>query len=193
MCAVNDTISATTLIQWASWCDTADTIDKPCIELTCVLQVRVVQGHEPEHFLRMFKGRMIIFSGGHASGFKNLRDHDTYDVDGTRMFHVMGTSDVDVRAVQVRPMQTEPERLDPRVTLPIHHTKRKMFAADIMIEWYNDTFALYTYMYVWNMPPDSFRMTNVFPLHLAIYISSGSFTLCVVVVGTYDLITFWHV
>lgn len=65
------------------------------------VQVRVVQGHEPEHFLRMFKGRMIIFSGGHASGFKNLRDHDTYDVDGTRMFHVMGTSDVDVRAVQV--------------------------------------------------------------------------------------------
>lgn len=65
------------------------------------IQVRVVQGHEPEHFLRMFKGRMIIFSGGHASGFRNLRDHDTYDVDGTRMFHVKGTSDVDVRAVQV--------------------------------------------------------------------------------------------
>ncbi|XP_064474510.1 gelsolin, cytoplasmic-like isoform X1 [Ornithodoros turicata] len=65
------------------------------------IQVRVVQGHEPEHFLRIFKGRMIIFTGGHASGFRNLRDHDTYDVDGTRMFHVKGTSDVNVRAVQV--------------------------------------------------------------------------------------------
>jgi len=39
--------------------------------------------------------------GGHASGFKNIHDHDTYDVDGTRMFQVRGTCKTDVRAVQV--------------------------------------------------------------------------------------------
>ena len=44
---------------------------------------------------------MIVFMGGHASGFKNIHDHDTYDVDGTRLFHVCGTSEVDTRAVQV--------------------------------------------------------------------------------------------
>ncbi|CAM1301688.1 Gel (predicted) [Pycnogonum litorale] len=65
------------------------------------VQVRVVQGNEPQHFLRIFKGKMIIFMGGKASGFKNVHDHDTYDKDGTRLFHVKGTSDVDIRAVQV--------------------------------------------------------------------------------------------
>jgi hypothetical protein len=29
-----------------------------------------------------------VFLGGKASGFRNLRDHDTYDVDGTRLFQV---------------------------------------------------------------------------------------------------------
>lgn len=65
------------------------------------VQVRVVQGREPEHFLKIFKGKMIVFMGGHASGFKNIHDHDTYDVDGTRMFHIKGTCADDVRAEQV--------------------------------------------------------------------------------------------
>jgi hypothetical protein len=34
-------------------------------------QVRVVQGKEPDHFLSLFKGRMIVHAGGKASGFKN--------------------------------------------------------------------------------------------------------------------------
>jgi hypothetical protein len=29
-----------------------------------------------------------VFLGGKASGFRNLRDHDTYDADGTRLFQV---------------------------------------------------------------------------------------------------------
>jgi len=29
-----------------------------------------------------------VFLGGKASGFRNLRDYDTYDVDGTRLFQV---------------------------------------------------------------------------------------------------------
>jgi hypothetical protein len=65
------------------------------------IQIRVVQGKEPQHFLRMFRGKLVVFMGGHASGFKNVRDHDTYDVDGTRMFQVRGTCPYDVRAVQV--------------------------------------------------------------------------------------------
>lgn len=32
---------------------------------------------------------MVVFMGGKASGFRNLRDHDTYDVDGTRLFQVV--------------------------------------------------------------------------------------------------------
>ena len=34
------------------------------------------------------EGKMIIFTGGHASGFRNVHDYDTYDLDGTRLFHV---------------------------------------------------------------------------------------------------------
>ncbi|XP_014671619.1 PREDICTED: gelsolin, cytoplasmic-like isoform X2 [Priapulus caudatus] len=65
------------------------------------VQVRVVQGEEPDHFLTVFKGKMVVFMGGRASGFRNVHDHDTYDVDGTRLFHIRGTSDVNTRAVQV--------------------------------------------------------------------------------------------
>lgn len=65
------------------------------------VQVRVVQGEEPDHFLTVFKGRMVIFMGGRASGFRNVHDMDTYDVDGTRLFHIRGTSEVNTRAIQV--------------------------------------------------------------------------------------------
>ncbi|XP_069171342.1 gelsolin, cytoplasmic-like isoform X2 [Procambarus clarkii] len=44
---------------------------------------------------------MVVFFSGKASGFKNVHDHDTYDVDGTRLFRVRGTCDFDTRAVQV--------------------------------------------------------------------------------------------
>ena len=53
------------------------------------VQVRVTQDNEPRHFLKMFKGKMIIFSGGHASGFRNVHDYDSYDLDGTRLFRVI--------------------------------------------------------------------------------------------------------
>ncbi len=54
------------------------------------VQVRVVQNKEPDHFLLVFKGRMIVHSGGKASGFKNRADSDSYDIDGTRLFHIRG-------------------------------------------------------------------------------------------------------
>lgn len=65
------------------------------------VQVRVTQGHEPRHFLKIFKGKFITFTGGHASGFKNIQDNDTYDVDGTRLFRIRGTCEEDVRAIQM--------------------------------------------------------------------------------------------
>ena len=35
---------------------------------------------------------MIIFTGGHASGFRNVHDYDSYDVDGTRLFQVISVN-----------------------------------------------------------------------------------------------------
>jgi hypothetical protein len=52
------------------------------------VQVRVVQGKEPLHFRSLFKGSMIIHSGGKASGFKNVKDTDSYDDDGVGLYHV---------------------------------------------------------------------------------------------------------
>lgn len=67
------------------------------------VQVRVVQGKEPAHFRQLFQGRMIIHSGGHASGFKNRSDLavDSYDVDGVALFHVKGTTALNTMAIQV--------------------------------------------------------------------------------------------
>lgn len=70
-------------------------------ELGKCVQVRVVQGFEPRHFLKIFKGKIVVFTGGKASGFKNVHDHDSYDVDGTRLFRIRGTCSEDVRATQV--------------------------------------------------------------------------------------------
>ena len=46
------------------------------------MQVRVVQGKEPLHFVRLFRGQMVVQAGGKASGFKNTAEVDTYDEDG---------------------------------------------------------------------------------------------------------------
>ena len=65
------------------------------------VQVRVTQFKEPEHFLRVFKGKMVIHSGGKASGFKNRFEGDSYDVDGTRLYQIKGTTSFNTRAVAV--------------------------------------------------------------------------------------------
>jgi len=66
------------------------------------IQVRMVQGKEPRHFIKMFGGSMVIFSGGKASGFNNVHDRDEYDEDGVRMFRVRCASgESDARATQV--------------------------------------------------------------------------------------------
>ncbi|XP_037922768.1 gelsolin isoform X3 [Hermetia illucens] len=63
------------------------------------VQVRVTQGFEPRHFLKVFQGKLITFIGGHASGFKNVDDPETYE-SGVRLFRVRGTCQEDVRADQ---------------------------------------------------------------------------------------------
>lgn len=49
---------------------------------------------------------MVVHSGGRASGFKNRTEGDSYDVDGTRLFHVRGTDSINCRAVQVEEVAT---------------------------------------------------------------------------------------
>lgn len=48
-----------------------------------------------------FSPAVGLVQGGKASGFKNRFEGDTYDVDGTRLFQVKGTSTLNTRAVQV--------------------------------------------------------------------------------------------
>jgi len=51
--------------------------------------------------LTLFKGKMIIHSGGKASAFKNKGDVDSYATDDVNLYHIKGTNPLDTRAVQV--------------------------------------------------------------------------------------------
>lgn len=64
-------------------------------------QVRVTQGKEPAHFRAIFKGTMIVHTGGNASGFANSKEVDTKDVDGIALFHVKSTAAANAVGVQV--------------------------------------------------------------------------------------------
>lgn len=44
---------------------------------------------------------MIIFAGGRSTGFKNFKEHDTYDSNGVRLFRIRGSNSEDIRAVQM--------------------------------------------------------------------------------------------
>jgi hypothetical protein len=54
-------------------------------------------------------GGMVVHEGGHASGWKNVDDQDSYDTDGTRLFQIRGTNDWNTRAIQV---DEEPKSLN---------------------------------------------------------------------------------
>ena len=49
----------------------------------------------------LFKGRLVIHSGGIASGFRNSTEGDSYDTDGVSLFHVKGTQPDNTYGVQV--------------------------------------------------------------------------------------------
>ena len=49
----------------------------------------------------LFRGRLVIHSGGIASGFNNSTEGDSYDTDGVSLFHVKGTQPENTYGVQV--------------------------------------------------------------------------------------------
>jgi hypothetical protein len=63
------------------------------------VQVRVVEGKEPPHFMSLFSGQMVIYKGGFGSGFNNNRDEET--IDDKYLLQVRGTSQYNTKAVQV--------------------------------------------------------------------------------------------
>ncbi|XP_036934717.1 villin-1 isoform X2 [Acanthopagrus latus] len=60
------------------------------------VQVRVVMGKEPRHFLAIFKGRLIIFEGG--TGRAGVVNPDK----GARLFQVRGNDELSTKATEVQ-------------------------------------------------------------------------------------------
>jgi len=67
------------------------------MSVVAVSQVRVVQGKEPNHFMAMFGGKLIIYSGGKA-GWGQAQDEGPGD---TYLLHVRGVSQYNTKAEQV--------------------------------------------------------------------------------------------
>ncbi|XP_065668513.1 advillin isoform X2 [Hydra vulgaris] len=70
------------------------------------VQVRVVQGKEPDHFLLLFQHKMIIMKGGFQSGFnrRNKRANsysETKAQPGVKLFQIRGTTNLNTRAIEV--------------------------------------------------------------------------------------------
>lgn len=57
------------------------------------VQIRVTQGQEPEHFLRIFQGKLIVLKGD-GSNPNAPEDHNM-------LFHIRGSTEVNTRAQQV--------------------------------------------------------------------------------------------
>ncbi|KAJ3427674.1 villin [Anaeramoeba flamelloides] len=66
------------------------------------VQSRVIQGKEPNHFLSLFKGKMIVRNGGCPSGFRTVNEENVgVDENEPALFHIRGTTDLNTRASQV--------------------------------------------------------------------------------------------
>ena len=63
------------------------------------VQVRVTQGKEPAHFRQLFKGKMVVYKGGHASGFSSGVGGG--DQEETALFHVRGSDPLNTVGLQV--------------------------------------------------------------------------------------------
>lgn len=62
----------------------------------------MTQGKEPPHFVQLWGGKMIVYSGGVASGFRTLQDDDAAPDDAApRLFQVKASGSVPPYAVQV--------------------------------------------------------------------------------------------
>jgi hypothetical protein len=66
------------------------------------VQVRVVEGKEPAHFMAIFGGKMIILMGGFGSGFNNNQSNEE-SLKNTSLLQVRGTNQYSTKAVEVHP------------------------------------------------------------------------------------------
>jgi len=68
------------------------------------VQVRVVQGQEPRHFIKMFGGNLVVLKGGKESGFRNKSGGDEEDSQTSRVFRVQSVlGELDARATEITP------------------------------------------------------------------------------------------
>ena len=65
------------------------------------VQVRVVQGKEPDHFMAIFGGKLVIYSGGRASSFEAQEGEKDEVLGDTFMLQVRGNANHNTKAVQV--------------------------------------------------------------------------------------------
>ncbi len=68
------------------------------------IQVLVNQGYEPRHFLKIFKGKLIILFGSHEEFLKNLDNN--IKPSGNRLFKIRGTTEDNVHAEQLSAVAT---------------------------------------------------------------------------------------
>ena len=68
------------------------------------VQCRVVQGKEPVHFRRLFKGKMIVHEGGVPSGFRSIDGSagDAEESGTVRLYAIHGTTPLSTAAIQVK-------------------------------------------------------------------------------------------
>ncbi|CAH4033312.1 gelsolin, cytoplasmic-like [Pieris brassicae] len=64
--------------------------------------VRVPQGKETKHFLKILKGKVAILYGNKDDEYKPDNFNNSYDDDGLRLFRVEGADFDDMRIIQVR-------------------------------------------------------------------------------------------
>lgn len=65
------------------------------------VQIRIVQGKEPEHFVAMFAGKLIIYLGGIASSFEAQQGEKNENLGNTYLLQVRGNSSMNTKAIQV--------------------------------------------------------------------------------------------
>ena len=64
------------------------------------VQVRVIQGKEPAHFLAMFQGQLIVYKGGHSSSFDGEESQDQKVAD-THLLQIHGRTPLTTFASEV--------------------------------------------------------------------------------------------
>ena len=65
------------------------------------VQIRVTQGKEPRHFMAIFGGRLIIYSGGHASAFEAKQGEVDEELGKSYMLEVRDSGARGTKAIQV--------------------------------------------------------------------------------------------